>query len=128
MTNLNLIGAGLGAAQGFATGGPIGAAVGAAAGGLTGSNGGAGMTSATGNLDTLGLQGLMNWSQNDELANEAVVMQQQSQLQWQSTWFNEMVDERSESQRESNSLRDVSMAQRQSDDKIVKEFMKSINE
>lgn len=42
--------------------------------------------------------------------------------------FDEMMDERSENMRQSNTLRDVDMAQRRADNAIVKKFVESITE
>ena len=119
----------IGGAEGFLSGGPVGAAVGAGAGLLSGV-GGASSAAATamGNLGNASIGGILNQEQSDTVANLAQTSQFDSQLQWQSTMFNEMTDERSESMRESNQLRDIAMQQRSADDKIVKEFVKSIGE
>ncbi|MGH7708837.1 MAG: hypothetical protein ACREM8_02645 [Vulcanimicrobiaceae bacterium] len=118
----NLLPAIVGGLEGLAGGGPVGAVAGAAAGGFAGHSPG-NIAGAAGNA---ALQGLLGASEADQLANEAMVMQSQSRLQWQSSWFNEMLSERAESQREGNELRNVAMAQRQADDKIVKEFIRTI--
>ena len=49
-------------------------------------------------------------------------------LQWQSTMFNEVEDEKSEQLREMNVLRDVAMKQREADVAILKEFIRSIKD
>jgi hypothetical protein len=49
-------------------------------------------------------------------------------LQWQSTMFNEVEDEKSEQMREMNTLRDVAMKQREADVAILKEFIRTIKD
>ena len=50
----------------------------------------------------------------------------QAEMQAQSQQFNDVQDEKSEQMREMNTLRDVAMKQREADDKIVKEFIKTV--
>jgi hypothetical protein len=49
-------------------------------------------------------------------------------LQWQSTMFNEVEDEKTEQMREMNVLRDVAMKQREADIGVVKEFIRTIKD
>jgi hypothetical protein len=49
-------------------------------------------------------------------------------MQTQSQAFDEMMDEKSESMREVNTLRDVQMTQRKADNQITKKFIESITE
>lgn len=53
-------------------------------------------------------------------------MAHQLQMQSQSQQFNDVQDEKSEQMRETNTLRTVAMKQREADDKIVKEFIKTV--
>ncbi len=46
-------------------------------------------------------------------------------MQVQSQQFNDVEDEKSEQMREMNTLRTVAMKQREADDKIVQEFIKT---
>jgi hypothetical protein len=52
-------------------------------------------------------------------------MRHQVEMQVQSQEFNDVQDEKSEQMREINTLREVSMKQREADDRIVKEFIKT---
>jgi hypothetical protein len=123
---LNVLG---GAVGGFLTGGPIGAAAGAVGGAVSGGGpSGAGNITATNN-PALAIQQQMDTADEyNQLALNAENMQHNDQMQWQSTMFNEMMDEKSEQMREMNSLRDVSMAQRKADNGIVKEFIGTIKD
>jgi hypothetical protein len=49
-------------------------------------------------------------------------------MEWQSTMFNEVEDEKSEQLREMNTLRDVAMKQREADIAILKEFIKTVKD
>jgi hypothetical protein len=117
----------LGGALGFLTGGPVGAAIGGVAGGASASTPvTSGLATLTGNLGNtaqggwqsqiLGQQDLMNY-QNAEYS--LAINQQASQ-------FNNMMDEKSELMRESNTLRDVAMQQKKADTEITKKFIESI--
>ncbi len=120
---MNLINTLVGGAVGYLTGGPVGAAVGIAQG-ATGANG----TTGAGNLGN-GLIGAANMA--SELDNAALIsenLRHQSTMQWQSTWFNEMIDEKSEKMRQLNELRDLDMEQRKADGQITKKFIASITE
>ncbi len=88
---MNLINGLIGGAIGYFTGGPAGALRGGVQGAL-GANGntavGAGMN---------GLAGAMNAaSEADNAMLMAENLRHQSTMQWESTWFNEMMDEKSE--------------------------------
>jgi hypothetical protein len=65
------------------------------------------------------------WAQ---LGLNAENMRHQLQMQQQSQMFNEFQDERSEQMRESNVMRDVAMKQREADNAIVKEFVRTIKD
>jgi hypothetical protein len=121
--SFNILGALAGAAQGFALGGPGGAIAGAGLGGALGSGD---PISTTGNLGN-GL--LSGWESNvlnqQDLMNEQMAYFQLS-VQKQANQFDMMTDEKSELQRESNTLREVAMEQRKADIGIMKEFIRSI--
>ena len=117
----------LGGAVGLLTGGPIGAGIGAMAGGASASTPiTSGLSTLTGNIGNtaqggwqsqiLGQQDMMNY-QNAEYS--LAINQQASQ-------FNNMMDEKSELMRESNTLRDVAMQQKKADTEITKKFIESI--
>ena len=121
--SFNILGALSGAAQGFAIGGPGGALAGAVSGGVLGSGD---PVSTTGNAGN-GL--LSGWesnilSQQDRLNEQMAYFQ--LGVQKQANQFDMMTDEKSELQRESNTLREVSMEQRKADIGIMKEFIRSI--
>jgi hypothetical protein len=115
----NLIGGGL---EGLlmSGGNPIGGIAGALGGALGGGEGGLGGPSYA----------AFQAAENGYLAETELMdmqqMQFQLQLQQQSNQFNNMVDEKSELMRETNTLRNVAMEQRKADIGIVKEFIKSI--
>src|SRR5580700_7634728 len=105
---LNVLGGGVG---GLLTGGPVGAAAGAVGGMVSGSGpSGAGNITSTNNPALAIQQEMDTADEYNQLALNAENMQHNDQMQWQSTMFNEMMDEKSEQMREMNSLRDVSMA------------------
>jgi len=109
------------AAGGFIAGGPAGAI----AGGLTGLFGGSAPTGATNASDAASQMSVAQF----EAAQTALQSQQLGQkLQddTRSAMFNEALDNRSETMRESNELRTLSMEQRKADIKITDEFIKSI--
>jgi hypothetical protein len=117
----------VGGALGFLTGGPVGAAIGGIAGGASASTPiTSGLTTLTGNLSNtaqggwqsqiLSQQDMMNY-QNAEYS--LAVNQQASQ-------FNNMMDEKSELMRESNTLRDIAMEQKKADTQITKKFIEAI--
>lgn len=120
---MNLGNAFLGAAIGYVTGGPGGAL----AGGLQGAMGANGNTEVGKGAN--GVIGAMNAA--SEVDNAALMgenLRHQSAMQWQSTWFNEMMDEKSEKMRQMNELRDLDMEQRKADNQITKKFIASVNE
>ncbi len=121
--SFNILGALSGAAQGFALGGPGGAVAGAIGGGVLGSGD---PISTTGNLDN----GMLSGWESNVLAQQDALNEQmayfQLGVQKQANQFDMMTDEKSELQRESNTLREVSMEQRKADIGIMKEFIKSI--
>lgn len=116
----------LGTATGMITGGPAAAAaqgLGGLVSGLTNSNGG---NINSGTDPTVGLQqGMDRAYEYENLILQGQEMAHQTQMQIQSQQFNDVQDEKSEQMREMNTLRDVAMKQRESDDKIVKEFIKT---
>ncbi len=121
--SFNILGALSGAAQGFALGGPGGAVAGAIGGGVLGSGD---PISTTGNLGN----GLLSGWESSVLAQQDALNEQmaffQLGVQKQANQFDMMTDEKSELQRESNTLREVSMEQRKADIGIMKEFIRSI--
>ncbi len=118
-----------GGVTGFLEGGPAGAAVGGLGGFASGMfnnpSGGGNISSATDG--TLGAQQAMDkgyeWA---NLGMQGQEMAHQLQLQSQSQQFNDVQNEKSEQMRETNTLRTVAMKQREADDKIVKEFIKTV--
>jgi hypothetical protein len=121
--SFNILGALGGAVQGFAMGGPAGAVAGAVGGGVLGSGD---PISTTGNVDN----GLLSGWESNVLAQQDMLNEQmayfQLGVQKQANQFDMMTDEKSELQRESNTLREVSMEQRKADISIMKEFIRSI--
>ena len=113
----------VGAATGFLTGGPIGAAIGGVAGATSGTSN---LTSTVGNLGNAASSG---W-QSGILALQDVQNMQNAlyslQINAQASQFNNMMDEKSEMMRESNTLRDVAIEQKKADTQIVKKFIESI--
>ncbi len=96
------------------------------AGGLI--NHGQNANTGAGNIAN-GAMGLLNaGSEADSTALYAENLRHQSNMQWESTWFNEMMDEKSEKMREMNELRDLGMEQRKADNQITKKFIMSITE
>jgi hypothetical protein len=127
----NLFSAITGAAQGLAMSGgnPIGAIAGGVGGALSGGGpSGVGNISASNNPTLAIQQGMDQADEYDQLALNAENISHNEQMQWQSTAFNELMDEKSEQMREMNLLRDVSMAQRKADNSIVKEFIQTIKD
>jgi len=127
---LNLLNGGLGAITGLlTTGNPIGAIAGGVEGALQG-----GGPSGLGNLGpqtdpTLpAQQALDQWTEWDQFALNLENVRHNSAMQWQSTMFNELQDEKTEQMREMNVLRDVAMKQREADIGIVKEFIRTIKD
>lgn len=117
----------LGAGLGFVTGGPAGAVLGGVNGGVGTMTGAApGGNIAPGTDPTLaGAQLLDKLYEGGTFGLEAEQLRHQYAMQVQSQQFNQVQDEKSEQMREMNTLRTVAMKQRESDDKIVKEFIKT---
>ena len=110
----------VGAATGFLTGGPIGAAIGGATGGTSNA------TSVVGNLGNTASSG---WQSGILAMQDAQNMQNalySLQINAQASQFNNMMDEKSEMMRESNTLRDVALEQKKADTQITKKFIESI--
>ena len=115
-----------GAESWLASGGnPVAAGAGALAGGLSG-GGNAGTT--VGNLGNGTIGALNAANEADTTALYAENLRHQSTMQWEATWFNEMMDEKSERMRQMNELRDLTMEQRKADNQITKKFIQSITE
>jgi len=131
MGGFNIGGALAGAAQGLLmTGNPVGAIVGGVGGGFGGGVGGpggaAGTTGLTGGIANTALNAAENGYLAANTAEQIQNMGYQFALQQQSDAFDRMTAEKSETAREANALRDVSMEQRKADNEITKEFIKSI--
>jgi len=86
----------------------------------------AGTTAGNVGNAAVGLLNAQSEADNVALMNENV--RHQSAMQWEATWFNEMMDEKSEKMREMNELRDLDMEQRKADNQITKKFITSITE
>lgn len=106
-------------------GGLLGALGSAVAGGVSGLLGGGG-SSVTGSITNSELQAAMGASEQDQVNNEIDQMQFDSQMQWQNTWFGQMLQQKSQSMQQVNELRDVAMQQRKADDSITKEYIQAI--
>ncbi len=115
-----------GAESFFASGGnPIAGGAGALAGGLTS---GANTGTTVGNMGNGAIGALNAANEADTVAMYAENLRHQSAMQWEATWFNEMMDEKSERMRQMNELRDLTMEQRKADNQITKKFIQSITE
>ena len=130
MSNIfSAIGSGLaGAAVGFMTGGPAGAAIGGASGliqGTTSNPSGLGNISSTTDPTLALQQGVDQAYEYNNFLLQTEELKHQTDMQIQSQQFDDVQDEKSEQMREMNTLRTVAMKQRESDDKIVKEFIKT---
>jgi uncharacterized transporter YbjL len=116
-----------GALTGLLSGGPLGAALGAVSGAVSNSNSPSGGVNIAPNTDpTIAAQ--QNANQQYEFDNFLLMEQEmnhQLAMQQQSQAFNDVEDEKTEQMRETNTLREVAMKQREADDKIVKEFIKT---
>jgi hypothetical protein len=119
----NPLGMVVGAATGLLTGGPVGMAIGGAAGAVGGTNN---LTSTVGNL---GNSTSSAW-QSSILAMQDAQNEQNAlyslQINAQASQFNNMMDEKSEMMRESNTLRDVALEQKKADTAVTKKFIESI--
>jgi hypothetical protein len=127
---VNLLNGGLGALTGLmTTGNPLGAIAGGVEGALQG-----GGPSGLGNLGpttdpTLpAQQALDQWAEWDQFGLNLENTRHNSAMQWQSTMFNELQDEKSEQMREMNVMREVAMKQREADNSILKEFIRTIKD
>lgn len=116
-----------GAVTGFLTGGPVGAAIGGVAGAANGTSAPSGLNNISSTTDpTLAAQQALDQQYEwNNFSLQAEELQHQTAMQIQSQQFDDVQDEKSEEMREMNTLRSVAMKQRESDDKIVKEFIKT---
>ncbi len=125
--SFNLIGGLLNAGLGLieSGGNPL-AAIGMGLAGAT--TGGATAGNVTGAAGNAGLGALNAQDEAFQLAMYGEQIRHQETMQAQSQAFDEMMDEKSESMREVNTLRDVQMTQRKADNQITKKFIESITE
>ena len=117
-----------GGTLGLISGGPAGAAVGAINGYATAAAnpaGGVNNISTTTDPTVAAQQQLDQQYENTNFQLQAEELRHQTEMQIQSQQFNDVQDEKSEQMREMNTLRSVAMKQREADDKIVKEFIKT---
>jgi len=119
-----LLNAGLGLLE--SGGNPI-AAIGMGLAGAT-TGGGATAGNIAGAAGNAGLGALNAQNEVFQLAMYGEQIRHQEQMQMESQAFDEMMDQKSESMREVNTLRDVQMAQRKADNQITKKFIESITE
>jgi hypothetical protein len=96
--------------------------------GLLGNSIGGLFGGATGSAENGAMNALNSQDETFQLGMYASEVQNQEQLQMQSEVFDQMMDERSENMREIDTLRNVDMSQRKSDDSITKKFIQSITE
>lgn len=89
---------------------------------------GLGNISGSGNPAIAAQQALDQQYEWAQLGINAESMRHQLEIQQQSAMFNEFQDERSEQMREMNLMREVSMKQREADNSIVKEFLRTIKD
>ena len=85
-------------------------------------------SSVANSADTAAMAALNQQDQQFQLGMYSQQIQNQEQMQVQSTMFDEAMDERSENMREVNTLRNIDMAQKKADDDITKKFIQSISE
>lgn len=122
----NLINAAASGLAGYLqSGGNPGAAL---AMGVAGGVSGGGGATVAGNLGNGALGALNAQQEVFQVAMYGEQIRHQEQMQIQSQSFDELMDQKAESMREVNSLRDVQMAQRKADNAITKKFIESINE
>jgi hypothetical protein len=126
----NIGGALMGGITGLLEGGnPISGIAGAVQGGLAGHG-----PSGAGNIQPNADPTLATMQDADKAYEWAQLglnvenMRHNLDLQWQSTMFNEVEDEKGEQLREMNTLRDVAMKQREADVSILKEFIRTIKD
>jgi hypothetical protein len=127
---LNIGGAIAGGLTGLAEGlNPISGIAGAVAGAFSGKGpSGAGNIEANKDPSLAAMQNADKAYEWAQLGLNVENMRHNLDLQWQSTMFNEVEDEKSEQLRELNVLRDVAMKQREADVAILKEFIRSIKD
>jgi hypothetical protein len=127
---LNIGGAIAGGLTGLAEGlNPISGIAGAIEGALSGKGPiGAGNIEANKDASLAAMQNADKAYEWAQLGLNVENMRHNLDLQWQSTMFNEVEDEKSEQLRELNVLRDVAMKQREADVAILKEFIRSIKD
>ena len=87
-----------------------------------------GLGNAAGDAGNAAMNALNAQSEGFQVGMYAQQLQHQEHMQMISQSFDEMMDQKSESMRESNTLRDVNMAQRKADNQITKKFIESITE
>ena len=116
-----------GAVTGLLTGGPAGAAAGGVAGAVSGLSAPSGLNNISSSTDpTLAAQQAVDQAyETNNFLLQAEELKHQTDMQIQSQQFDDVQDEKSEQMREMNTLRSVAMKQREADDKIVKEFIKT---
>jgi hypothetical protein len=123
----SIVGGLAGAATGFLEGGPVGAVASGVDGLVNGGNDPGGLPNISSSTDpTLPLTQAMDQAyEMQNLLLQGEEMRHQVAMQEQSQQFNDVQDEKAEQMREINTLREVAMKQREADDKIVKEFIKT---
>lgn len=110
--------------SGVLEGGAEAGGAGALMGGVSRLLGGA--SSLAGNASNAELQVAMAGSEQDQVNNQINQMNFDNNMQRQGTWFNQMLEQKSQSMQQVNELRDVAMQQRKADDSITKEYIQSI--
>jgi len=83
-------------------------------------------TSLVGGAANTALAGAEAASEQDQVNNLIANMGFNSQMMWQQTAFNQMVDTQAQHMQEVNTLRDVAMQQRRADASITKECISLI--
>ncbi len=126
----NIGGALMGGLTGLLTSGnPVAGVAGAVQGGLSsGGPSGAGNIQANQDPTLAAMQDADKAYEWAQLGLNVENMRHNLDLQWQSTMFNEVEDEKTEQMREMNVLRDVAMKQREADIGVLKEFIRSIKD
>ncbi|MDE2572301.1 MAG: hypothetical protein KGM44_07235 [bacterium] len=76
--------------------------------------------------------GMLDVGMQTFMASQGALFQQQLNFQnamsWRSSMFDQVMDERSESMREQNTIRDIELEQRKADNQATKKFIQSITE
>ncbi|TAM58944.1 hypothetical protein EPN52_09930 [bacterium] len=76
--------------------------------------------------------GMMDLGMQGYMASQSALFEQQLSFQnamdWRASIFDQMMNERSETMREQNTIRDIDMEQRKADNQITKKFIMSITE